>query len=422
MTARRASLVNTLASASAALLGLPAAAAPAPWKVSTGTLVFTEFEQVSGTELALRGTTPLTEESDLTLGAVLDVLVGASPNGATPSNVAQTFTTPSGFDSYRASANEVPLDGTFQDNRLELSGSLAQRYARTARASYGAKASLEFDYMSVGVDTRWQFDNEARDTAWSAGAAVSHDRIHPVGGIPRELASMAPPDTPQPRRNAALTKNVFDLLFGVSRVLSRRTVGQLNYSQTFSDGYHADPYKIVSVVDAASGATVDYLHEARPGERTVRALAAQVKHRLPEAVADVSYRVTRDDWDVRTHTLDLRYRVLRAAGEYWEPHVRLYQQSAARFYRHSITDAEAPSGSLSADRRLAAFDALTLGASYGRAPGPGESARGAFRLSLEYYQQFGERRPDDAVGVQRGLDLLPDNYALLFRYSSDFDW
>ncbi len=65
-----------------------------PWEVEAASLIWTEFEKVSGTEVVLNGRTPLSPDSGLTLGAVIDVLVGASPNGATPCDEPQTFTTP----------------------------------------------------------------------------------------------------------------------------------------------------------------------------------------------------------------------------------------------------------------------------------------------------------------------------------------
>ncbi len=412
-------MTTALASASGALLASPAPVTAAhEWDVEAASLIFTEFEKVSGTELTLSGRTPLSTDSGLTLGAVLDVLIGASPNGATPSDVPQTFTTPSGFDSYRAGAGEEPLDDTYQDNRLELSAAWDRRYTRTLNGLFGGRVSMEFDYMSIGANTRWGIDNDSRDTLWSVAGAVSHDRIHPVGGIPVPLASMQPQDTPQPRASAAKTKNVLDALFGVSQVLGARTVAQFNYSQTYSDGYHADPYKLVSVVAAGTGRTLDYVYEQRPEKRTVHGVFSGVKHRFDELVLDLGARYTTDDWGVTSTTLDLRVRSTASDRTFWEPHLRWYTQSAADFFRQSITDVAPLRGALSADRRLAAFDAVTLGVKYGENAVEGE----AFAVSVEYYHQFGDDSPADAVGVQRGLDLFPETRAILVLVTNSFVW
>jgi hypothetical protein len=395
-----------------------ALAASEPWEVEAGGLVFTEFEKVSGIELMLNGRTALSPSSGLTLGAVIDVLGGASPNGATPSDVPQTFTTPSGFDSYRIAAGDEPLDSSFQDTRMELSSALDQRYSRRLDAVFGARLSMEFDYISVGADTRWNIAGESPDTLWTLAGAISHDRVHPVGGIPIPLASMAPANTPQPRRNAAETKNVIDLLLGLVQVLGARTVAQFNYSQTYSDGYNTDPYKLVSVVAADSGATLDYVYEQRPDQHTLHGFFAGVKHRFDSGVLNVGARYTDDDWGVVSQTLDVRWRGRRAANAFWEPRLRWYSQSAADFYRHSFTDAEVLRGELSADRRLAEFDAVTLGLKYGKDDSSGE----AYSVTIEYYQQFGDDSPDDAVGVQRDIDLFPETQAILVQFTNTFVW
>jgi len=410
--------MRALASASCLLLANASPAlASEPWDVEAALLLFTEFEKISGTEAVLSGRTQVSPDAGLTLGTVIDVLVGASPNGATPSNVEQTFTTPSGFDSYQIAAGDEPLDPTFQDNRLELSAAWDQRYSRKTDAVFGAKVSMEFDYMSVGADTRWNIASSA-DTSWSLAAAFTHDRVHPVGGIPVPLASMQPALTPQPRQSAAESKNVFDVLLGVSQVFGARTIAQFNYSQTVGDGYHTDPYKIVSVVAADSGSTLDYVYEQRPDMRTVHALFARLKHRFDYGMLDVGARYTEDDWGVASHTVDLRWRKMRADNAFWEPHLRWYSQSAADFFRHSVTPDETVSGDLSADRRLADFDAVRLGLTYGRNDSDGE----AFSVSFSYYQQFGDGSPNDAVGVQRGLDMFPQTSAILVQLTNTFFW
>ncbi len=75
-------------------------------------------------------------------------------------------------------------------------------------------------------------------------------------------------------------------------------------------------------------------------------------------------------------------------------------------------------GDLSADRRLADFDAVTLGIKYGESGVEGER----FSVSLEYYRQFGNESPADAVGVQRSLDLFPETQAILLQLTNSFTW
>ena len=110
-----------------------------------------------------------------------------------------------------------------------------------------------------------------------------------------------------------------DLLLGVTQILDRDTLFQFNHGVGSSSGYANDPCKFVSVVDAASGETVDYLYEERPDSRFRQTLFGRVKYNLTGDVADVSYRYLNDDWDVSSHTLEMTYRFNLHDGMFLEP-------------------------------------------------------------------------------------------------------
>jgi hypothetical protein len=82
-------------------------------------------------------------------------------------------------------------------------------------------------------------------------------------------------------------------------------------------------------------------------------------------VLDLSYRYMTDDWEIDSHTVDLRFRWPLGDRSYVEPHIRYYSQSEAEFYRSSLIDGEALPEYASADYRLGNFDAVTVGAKYG---------------------------------------------------------
>ena len=92
-----------------------------------------------------------------------------------------------GIGSYRIEARDEPLDDTYQDNRVELSAAWDEAYSRTLDGEYGARISMEFDYMSIGANTRWRIASDSRDTVWSIAGAAS-------------LAFMAP----RPRTTSAI--------------------------------------------------------------------------------------------------------------------------------------------------------------------------------------------------------------------------
>ena len=109
-----------LATCSLLQITAPAAqASDSEWDVDTAFLYYSESDsRVSAFEPAIYAGRELGDDGErIDLRLVIDVLTGASPNGAHASSVVQTFTTPSGNATYTAKPGENPLDDTFQDTR-----------------------------------------------------------------------------------------------------------------------------------------------------------------------------------------------------------------------------------------------------------------------------------------------------------------
>jgi hypothetical protein len=203
---------------------------------------------------------------------------------------------------------------------------------------------------------------------------------------------------------------VTDLGLGLTQVLGRRTVLNLNYTNSRVAGYQTDPYKIVSVVDGVTGAPAPvsgdptrdlYLYESRPDNRVKNAIAAELIRSLGRDVVTLSYRYFDDDWGITSHTGELHYRLNFAKGRYFQPNVRWYHQTEADFYRRWLVEGEAPDYA-SADYRLGDMTAMTYGLKYGT------TLKGGQELSLrvEYYAQSGDQ-PAGAFGDLAELDLFP---------------
>jgi hypothetical protein len=117
-----------------------------------------------------------------------------------------------------------------------------------------------------------------------------------------------------------------------------------------------------------------------------------------------------DDWGIRSHTIDLHYRWALDGGGYLEPHVRRYRQSAADFF-HFYVDSGGPFPVyLSADPRLAHFDASTFGIKWGTRIG----RDGEWNVRLEQYQQTGSG-PAVVPAQLQGLNLYPGLKAWLLQ-------
>lgn len=416
-----------LAAASAALLApvTPAAAqAGGPgWKVDSALLLYQENGgRVRAIEPVVSARRSDGNDRSWGLKLTFDSLTGASPNGAVPQPAAQTFTSPSGNSTYTVDANQQPLDPSFHDQRVALNLSHERPFG-AAKLSLGANLSNEYDFQSLGASAAVAYDLNERNTTLSLGVAFEADRIKAVGGAPQPLT---PAFTGAATRGGQ-SRNVADLLLGVTQVLSPTWLVQANLGLGRGSGMHEDPYKILSVVDGGTGLVTGdrYVYEARPRSRSRTSLFLQSKSAFGLDVLDASYRFYRDDWGVRAHTLDLRYRLQFAGGWHLEPLLRHYRQSAADFWRGwlvegrdwtSATDT-AGVAHASADPRLAAFSANTVGVKLGLPL----SATSELSLRLASYRQS-PRRPAGAPGVLQTLDIAPGMTAttVVVGYTRDF--
>lgn len=161
---------------------------------------------------------------------------------------------------------------------------------------------------------------------------------------------------------------------------------------------------MISVVDGATSANpgdpVDYVYESRPDARTKHSLFGLMKRYFAGDVVDLSYRFLWDDWGIRSHTVELRYRWELGERQFLQPQLRYYHQSAADFYVYNLINGDPLPFHASADYRLGTFDAYTVAARYGIV----FAERQGINVRLGYYLQMGDSSPPDAVGSLKSLD------------------
>lgn len=356
------------------------------WDVDAAILFYSEDNgRVSAVEPAIYAGRELADDERIDLRLVVDALTGATPNGAHPSAVAQTFTTPSGKSSYTTRPGELPLDDTFRDTRVAVGVDWEIGIDRLSRITWGGNLSKEYDYLSLGGSATYARDFNNRNTTFTTAFAYNNDNIDPEGGIPAALEPMVTVGSSLNRQGADDDKTITDFMVGVTQVISRQTIMQLNLSFGQIDGYQNDPFKIVTVVDPATGlpattsffdtaitGNLPYVYESRPDTRDRTVLFVKTVHHFDEDVINFSYRYYDDDWDISSHTFDLRYRY-ELAGSYLQPHLRYYTQEAANFYTHNLqlgSDVDPTTGAVSRDfasndYRLAESETVTIGLKYG---------------------------------------------------------
>jgi hypothetical protein len=420
-----------LSAATCTLLGHTTAHADNEWDVDSAVLYYSEKDRVSAVEPVISMKKDLNDTDTLNLKLTLDALTGASANGAVPSTQPQTFTRPSGNGSYTTDANETPLDDTFRDARGQFSMNWDKAVDSMNRRNLGFAVSTETDFTSLSGNVSWTHDMNQKNTSLSGGLNLELDFIDPIGGAPQALSAL---DANQSVQNGGdddegegeddgENRQVIDLLFGITQIIDRSSLFQVNLSYSLADGYLIDPYKLVSIVDSAAdtnqGEPVSIIYENRPGSRSKTSLYGKYKKSfINDDIITVSARLMSDDWGIESETLDLTYRWQLDSGYYLQPHYRYYHQSAADFYRYFLLDSEPIPQNVSADYRLGDMDTRTVGVKFGYNDRFGND----WSLRIEQYLQTGDGSPAEAIGQLQNQDLYPDVEAMIVQVNYSFKW
>ncbi|MFV2060724.1 MAG: DUF3570 domain-containing protein [Gammaproteobacteria bacterium] len=342
------------------------------WQVDSAILYYSETDRVTAIEPVVSIRKQIDEDEFIGMRLVFDSLTGSSPNGATKQPLPQSFSRVSGSAVYTTPANQTPTDPNFRESRAALSLDWEKPMSETSKGIYSFNFSKEIDYTSVGLAATFSWDTNQRLRTWTAGASYNFETIDPLGGVTKPYSEVL--TTPAGKKETigdTENKNVADILFGLTQIISRRTLMQFNINFGMDDGYLTDPYKLLSVYDAngdlAPGTTPNnylYLYEKRPDSRTRQALFWKTVHSFGQDVVNVSYRYYWDDWGISSHTIDGRYRFEMGGGHYIEPHLRYYLQDKADFYNYNLVLNNTPTYA-SADYRLADMSTTTFGFKYG---------------------------------------------------------
>jgi len=291
-------------------------------------------DRINVNALSFMGMVPIAGKWTVAATFIEDSITGASP----------TYHS-SGFPS--RTANHDASSGA--SGELRHAGDLTvTRYFSRGTLSLGTSYSQESDYISRGVSLNGTLSTEDKNTTLSLGTAYNSDTISL--DKPAVVASK--------QRVAPGRKKVYSGLVGITRVLSKNDIVQLNFTYTDGQGYYSDPYKAPDV---------------RPSHRNIYTVMTRWNHHFedPDGTARLSYRYYSDTFGVRAHTFDAEY--VQPLSNGWEltPMVRFHSQSAADFYvpvgaaelADPSTPTPPPPGAAfySEDQRLSAFGAFSYG-------------------------------------------------------------
>jgi hypothetical protein len=153
--------------------------------------------------------------------------------------------------------------------------------------------------------------------------------------------------------------------FGLTQILTRNLLANVNYEILTDQGYLANPYREIRYA-SPGGVGFTLAPQIYPGTRTSNAASVQLKYYLPwRAALTGSYRFYHDTFGIVGNTLETDYTFPLWKGWVFDASLRYYTQTHASFYSDLFPYANY-ANFLARDRELAAFDSWTpgVGASY----------------------------------------------------------
>lgn len=269
---------------------------------------------------------PLNDKLQITTGFVYDDMSGSSPWFIRPD------------------ANGDPLvvmsGATIDDTRYDYTVG-AQYFGEKYTVSPNIGYSTEKDYTSVygGVQVEYEFPNKS--TSISGGVSVSFDEIDPTqeAGVVRVNNE---------------DKENYSLFGTINQVINKHTIIQSTLGVSIFDGYLSDPYKQVFL-------PTGNLPDSRPDDRIQYTWSTRLRRysELLSAALHVDYRFYYDDWNVRSHTLDLGLNKVTESGWAFDSSIRYYSQTQADFYEPFYTQVRAD-GEYSSDYRLSPYGSIAF--------------------------------------------------------------
>ncbi len=241
--------------------------------------------------------------------------------------------------------NHIPFDSVTGASRLKpdtrISNDLSvTRYFASGSVTGGFSYSNESDYISRGVSLQGSMSTPSKNTTFTIGGSVTRDSINPNN---------------QPDYSDG--KKVYTGLVGVTQVMSKNDIVQVNLSRSVGSGFFTDPYKTMDL---------------RPRHRNYTTILTRWNHYFEstEGAIRLSYRYYTDTYQIKAHTFSAEYVQPLSHGFTLSPFARLYSQTEAYFYvpigPDEILWPDSPTDPGSAvfyseDQRLAAYGAVTLG-------------------------------------------------------------
>ena len=325
----------------------------------------------------LRFDLPISERMDLGIDLLYEEMSGASPWFV----VAEAGT---------GKPLQVMSGATIDDHRFDAAVDL-DFYMDRGKDTMSGGFSIEKDYTSFNLGLGAERNYNDKNTVLNASLGFSYDWINPTD-------SDGAPDRPGSDQKWSI-----DLFAGISQILSRASTLQATIKYKHSQGFLNDPYKLVATIEPNEG----LLSDERPDQKDQVSILFRYRHHFESlnGSAHADYQFYADDWDVRSHTIELAWYQNFFEWLTFAPGFRWYSQSKADFYE-AVLPGGTPPSERSSDYRLSPYGAISF--------------KGKLEVELRDLFQYEPPRFLERFGITDGFDLLA---ALSYeRYLSDGDF
>lgn len=288
----------------------------------------------------LRFASPVFSSSEIAIDMLSESMSGASPRYVVPVTDNNGDVRPI----------QVMSGATIEEQRSDIDISLAIAGEKTIITN-GIGYSVENDYNSIGLNTKFAVLFNNKNTVLEFGFSVSKDNIDATQD-PNRLPSA-------PLRATDKEKTSGSASIGLSQILSKSSVFSTSINFASYSGYLSDPYKSVYLVDNGFGVS-EVEEDSRPGSRNQWAWSNQYRQHFSGANGSlhIDYRYFYSDWETASHTVDLRWAQELGSGWTVIPAIRYYDQSAAAFFQNWYEYRRAD-GYYSSDYRLSDYNAVS---------------------------------------------------------------
>ncbi|MCP5046926.1 MAG: DUF3570 domain-containing protein [bacterium] len=210
-------------------------------------------------------------------------------------------------------------DSTPEELRHEMGLGISQQLGKGILSVNGIY-STEHDYTSSTLAANFSYPFAKQNTTVQLGVVHSWDKVFPQ------------------TRDWKRSKNVLALSGGITQVLSKKMVAQLDFSYMDMSGMLADVYQVVTIIYPQEREAVNY-EPVHPDSRSRKAIGLRTKNKISgSASLELGYRYYWDDWDVTSHTVSGMFqqymknrKITLGLG------VRNYSQGRAYFFKPDYT-------------------------------------------------------------------------------------